>query len=110
MPPWLLGAARRRIPGVNVWEFERDDDLGAVTRRAMDGPTPPDFTVDLVTSTGDTITVRVVSGVPVRDPELLVYVERRGAYELVRREDWRPSGDGERARVLLTLRAWPNRA
>jgi hypothetical protein len=95
------------VPFVNVWKFQVGDDLGAVTRRAMDGAAPADFTADLVSGTGDTITVRVVSGAPSRDPELMVYVERRGAYELVRREEWPPSGGGERARVHLTLRAWP---
>jgi hypothetical protein len=95
--------------GVNVWEFDREEDLGAVTRRSMDGAAPADFTADLVSSTGDTITVRVVSGTPSRDPELTVYVEGRGAYELVRREGWPPSGGGERARLHITLRAWPNR-
>jgi hypothetical protein len=94
---------------VNVWEFEREEDLGAVTQRAMDGEAAADFTADLVSSTGDTITVRVASGTPSRDPELTVYVEGRGAYELLRREEWPPTGEG-RARVQLTLRAWPNRA
>jgi hypothetical protein len=94
---------------MNVWQFERGDDLGAVTRRAMDGTAPADFTAGLVSSTGDTITVRVVSGTPSRDPRLMVYVERRGAYELVRRDEWPPTRDGERRRVHLTLRAWPNR-
>jgi hypothetical protein len=93
---------------MNVWEFERDDDLGAVTRRAMDGASPADFTADLVSSTGDTITVRVVSGTPSRDRELTVYVERRGAYEVARREEWPPRRAGARSRVHLTLRAWPN--
>jgi hypothetical protein len=96
--------------GVTVWEFERDEDLREVTRRAMDGAMPADFTADLVASTGDTITIRVVSGTPSRDPHLMVYVERRGAYELVRREEWPPTrSEGERGRVHLTLRAWPNR-
>jgi hypothetical protein len=93
---------------MNVWEFERDDDLGAVTHRAMDSASPADFTADLVASTGDTITVRIVSGTPSRDPKLTVYVERRGAYEVVRRETWPQTGEG-RARVHFTLRAWPNR-
>jgi hypothetical protein len=97
------------VPFVNVWAFDRDDDLGTVTRRAMDGAAPADFTVDLVSSTGDTITVRVVSGTPSRDPDLTVYVERRGAYELLRREEWPPSRAGERSRVHLMLRAWPHR-
>jgi hypothetical protein len=94
---------------MKVWEFDRSEELGEVSRRALDGARPADFTAELVASTGDTITLRVASGAPTRDADLLVYVEKRGAYELVRREEWPPSGDGERARVLLTLRAWPNR-
>jgi hypothetical protein len=94
---------------MNVWEFHLDDDLGDVTRRAMDCAEPADFTADLVASTGDTITIRVVIGARSHDPELMVYVERRGAYELVRREEWPPVREGERGRVHLTLRAWPHR-
>lgn len=94
---------------MNIWEFDRDDELGAVTRRAMDRATPAEFTAELVSSTGDTITIRVVSGLPPRDPKLMVYVESRGAYEVVRREEWPPSSAGGGARVHLTLRGWPNR-
>jgi hypothetical protein len=91
-----------------VWEFARDDHLGHVAQSAMDGTVPPSFHGEVVASTGDTITLRVVSGTPSRNPRLMVYVERRGTFELVRREEWPPADDG-RPRVQLTLRAWPNR-
>jgi hypothetical protein len=94
---------------MNVWEFERDDDLGAVARHAMDGTAPADFTANLVASTGDTITLRVVSGTPSRNPGMTVYVEGRGAYEVLRREDWPPRQDDVHHRVQLMLRAWPSR-
>jgi hypothetical protein len=83
---------------MNVWEFERDDDLGAVARHAMDGTAP-----------ADTITLRVVSGTPSRNPGMTVYVEGRGAYEVLRREDWPPRQDDVHHRVQLMLRAWPSR-
>jgi hypothetical protein len=73
-----------------------------MARAALDGA-PAQIAVRLVSSTGDTVTVQVVAGEEPLEPGALVYLERRGAYELVRREPW-PEG-----RVLLKLRAWPTR-
>ena len=58
--------------------------------------------LELLRSTGDTITVQVVEGRAPLGPDELLYVGGRGAFEVARREDW----DG---RVLLTLAAWPRR-
>ncbi len=83
----------------DVWEFDRDENLAPATLVAIDRLSPPDYRVQLLSNYGDAITVRVVSGVRV-DPDALVYVERRGFYEVARDEAW-----GETR--LLTLRAFP---
>ena len=85
-----------------VWLHPLDADLGAMARAALDMTEVPDLRVVVVASTGDTITVQVVQGVLPVGHELL-YVERRGAYQLARTEHW-PDG-----KTLLALRAWPAR-
>jgi hypothetical protein len=91
----VLGAraGRHRCP-TSTWRWSPKSPRTEVA--------PPDLTLRLPRSTGDTITVQVVEGrVPLGDE--LLYVGGRGAFEVARREDW---GEG---RVLLTLAAWPRR-
>jgi hypothetical protein len=85
-----------------VWLHPLDADPGAMACAALDMTEVPDLHVLLVASTGDTITVQVVDGRAPVGAELL-YVQRRGTYELARTEHW-PDG-----RTLLVLRAWPGR-
>jgi hypothetical protein len=62
---------------------------------------PPDLELVFLSSTGDTITVRVIKGMVPADPRALLYVRGRGAYEVLRSEVW------PKNRVQLTLAAWP---
>ncbi len=88
---------------VGVWEYDRDDEaLRAAAIISMDNLEPPDFHVDVVSSRGDHLTVQVASGA-LTDPAAVLYVETKGAFEIVRVEPW--SG----GRVIIVLRAWPNR-
>jgi hypothetical protein len=85
-----------------IWVHARDVAEGVMPAVALDRLRPPDLHARLLSSTGDTITVEVVEGVlPMGDD--LLYVERRGPYEVARRETW----PGQQ--VLLTLAAWPRR-
>jgi hypothetical protein len=70
---------------VDVWEFERDVAPGLATRCALGRVEPPDMKVLVTSSTGDTITVHVQQGALI-DPTSLLYVERRGLFEIVRVE------------------------
>lgn len=88
---------------LGVWVFPRGTDPGEMARVAMDMGRLPDLHVQLLTSTGETVTVQVVDGLVPLDATGVLYVQRRGTYELLRREPW-PGG-----RVLLTLAAWPRR-
>jgi hypothetical protein len=88
---------------VAVWLHPLDADLGAMARASLDVREVPDLRALVVASTGDTITVELVQGIRPVGLELL-YVERRGAYQLARTEFW-PGG-----RTVLVLRAWPARS
>ncbi len=89
-----------------VWEFEREADLRLATLCALDQVEPPDMHVVVMSSTGDTVTARITSGRLI-DPESLLYVERRGLFEILGTEAWTPSD--EPGRTLLRLRAFPSR-
>jgi hypothetical protein len=92
-----------------VWEFEPDDNLAAATVAVLDGLVEAEFRALLLRSTGDTVTLQVVEGVPTAHADTVYYVERRGTFRLERREEWPPIRDGAPRRYLLTLRAWPAR-
>ena len=64
----------------------------------------PDLRVLVMSSTGDTITVEVANGV-LSDLDSLLYVERRGFFEVMRTERRFTSGG---ARESLALRAFPS--
>lgn len=87
---------------LGAWSHPADADPGAMAREALDGARPADLRLQLLRSTGDTVTVQVADGRAPLGHELL-YLERRGPYDVARRESW-PAG-----RVLLTLTAWPGR-
>lgn len=87
---------------LGVWEYERGEEaLRAAAIIAMDRLQPPDFHVEVVSSRGDHLTVQLASGA-LTDPAAILYVETRGTFEIMRVEPWP-------GRVLLVLRAWPNR-
>jgi hypothetical protein len=89
---------------MGAWEYDRDDDaLRAAAIIAMDRLAPPDFHVEVVSSRGDHLTVQIASG-SLTDPAAILYVEGRGTFEIVRVEPWPDR------RVMLVLRACPNRA
>jgi hypothetical protein len=88
---------------LDIWEFPRGFDLAKITQIAIDALSPPDLRAHLVSSRGDILTVQVADGTPPTDPEMRLYVGGRGAFEAIRTERW----PGER--VLLVLRAWPQR-
>ena len=91
---------------LSVWEFEKEVAPDLAAQVALEKLEPADLEVVLLSTRGDVITVQVVDG-SLSDPESVLYVARRGLYELVRSEEWPPLEDGA-PRVLLTLRAWPN--
>jgi hypothetical protein len=61
----------------------------------------------VVSLRGDVVTIQLEGGSrPSIAQSTRYYIERRGPYRLLRHEVW--PGDGS-ARVLLTMRAWPQR-
>jgi hypothetical protein len=55
---------------------------------------------------GDAITVQLVGAKgPSGDPDIVFYVEKRGAYVLERVEEWPPLSGETRKRFLLILKA-----
>ena len=86
-----------------AWEFPRGLDLAVVREVAEEGAEPPDFQAHVLSRADDTIQVLLVDGVAAY-ADVIVYVERLGAFEVVRREVW--AGDPN-PRVLLTLRRFP---
>ena len=92
-------------PGVlDVWEFERDDDPVEAAGIAGNHMVPPDFRALLLADQGEVITVQVVQGA-LRSPDSVLYVERRGPHDVLRRAEWLPAPGESRGRSLLTLRA-----
>ncbi len=91
---------------LDVWEFHREVEPALAVCCALYHVEPPDMHVVVASSTGDTATARITSG-GLADPESLLYVERRGLFEIVGTEMW--SGPGETGRTLLRLRAFPSR-
>jgi hypothetical protein len=93
---------------LSAWEFPRSTPLAEMVFVAREAVAvapgelkPPDLQLWLLSSTGDTITVRVLRGTVPVDPSALLYVRGRGAYEVLRSEVW------PKQRVRLTLAAWP---
>jgi hypothetical protein len=88
---------------VSAWAFPRSLSVAVMVQVAQDHLESPDLHIRILSTTGDGLSVQVVDGVVPFDPDAVIYVERRGPFEIARREAW-PGG-----RVLLTLAAWPRR-
>jgi hypothetical protein len=86
-----------------VWIFPHSTEPATMAAIARPGQRAPDLRVAVLASRGDILTVQALARADRLAPGALVYVEQRGAFELLRREDW---GGG---RALLTLAAWPRR-
>ncbi len=84
---------------LSAWEWHSDVDIGVAALVALDRLVPPDLDVRLLSSTGDHLSVEVVRGAAPVPADALWYVETRGAFEVVRRED------GPDGRVVLSLAA-----
>jgi hypothetical protein len=88
---------------VDVWEAHEDEALDALTRVAQDRTREPTFRCTVLSSTGDALGLQVLGDdLPSGDAKV-VYVEGRGAFELVRVERWPPALGGKKPRVLLKL-------
>lgn len=91
---------------LGVWEFDHLRALAAVRPAIIDGLLSPTFQVDLLRSYGDVVIVRVADRtLPCRRMDAIYYVERRGSFVPLRREDWPAIHAGSGPRVILTLRA-----
>ncbi len=84
---------------LGAWEWHSDVDIGVAALVALDRLVPPDLDVRLLSSSGDRLSVEVVRGAAPVPADALWYVETRGAFEVVRRED------GPDGRVVLSLAA-----
>lgn len=85
---------------LEAWIFPRGFDPESVALIAREGRTPADLRGRLVSTRDDVLTLQLVAGKPPTASEFLLHVGGRGAFEILRAEEW-PGG-----RVLLTLRAW----
>jgi hypothetical protein len=81
-----------------------------MSRVALDLIEEPDARGVLVSSRGDVIALQLVEGKLTGDFESKLYVEKRGGYTILRREEWPPARPGAAGRTVITLRAWPNRS
>ena len=89
-----------------VWEFCDHQELNAMRPAVLDGAIRPAFGVYLLRSYGTAVVVRVVGEeTPSRLRAPYYYIEGRGAFRLLRREDWPALSDGDGSRILLTLGA-----
>lgn len=90
---------------IGVWEFDENEKFDPVV--AMDRIQPPSWNAREVTSRGDVVTLQLETGArPSIMPSTRYYIEKRGPFRMLRHEVW--PGDGA-ARVMLTMRAWPQR-
>jgi hypothetical protein len=92
-----------------IWEFPADTAYPAMVRFALERTGEPDAYGVLLSSRDDVIGLQIVDGQVTADGESRFYVEKRGGYVLVRREQWPPAQPGGAPRTVLTLRAWPHR-
>jgi len=76
---------------VGAWIAAEQVDLAEITRAAMDTTVPPDFRVMILSSTGDTLGLKVTAVQPTLKADQLAYVERRGSFEVLRVETWPPN-------------------
>ena len=95
---------------LDIWEFERGCDRHRAARVAKECLLPPRFRALLLRSHGDAVVIQLAGDQgPSGDRSAIFYVERRGFFELARREEWPPPPGESRMRVLLMLTACPPR-
>jgi len=92
----------------DIWEFARGCDRRRAAGAAEARSVAPRFRATLLRSHGDAVVVQVAGGQgPSGDRSAIFYLERRGFFELARREEW-PSPPGQYGTsVLLMLTACP---
>lgn len=86
-----------------VWEYERrDKTLRGARLVAIGGLRPHGFSVELLSTKGEHVTVQIMHGALV-DSASILFVESHGTFEILAVEPWPESGR------FLTLRPWPAR-
>lgn len=92
-----------------IWEFPPDAEYGAMVQFVLERAGEPDAEGLLLSSREDVVSVQLASGTLSGNPASRFYLEGRGGYVLVRREDWPPLEPRGVPRSMLTLREWPHR-
>jgi hypothetical protein len=92
-----------------IWEFPLDTAYPAMVRFALERVEEPDAYGVLLSRRDDVIGVQLAAGRLSGDPDSRFYLEERGGYVLLRREEWPPLRPGGPVRTVLTLREWPHR-
>jgi hypothetical protein len=92
-----------------IWEFPQDAEYTAMVQFVLEEVGDPDAYALLLSSRDDVLAVQLASGEISGDPASRFYVQDRGGYVLVRREEWPPLQPGGGPRTMLTLREWPHR-
>lgn|SRR5512146_421547 len=87
---------------VEAWQFSEHVEREYAERVAFDRLADPDIHAVLLSAGQDWVRAQVVSGLP--QVGALLYVGRLGLFEITRRDEW-ASIAGQRARVLIMLRA-----
>lgn len=92
-----------------IWEFPQDAEYSAMVQFVQEEVGDPDAYAVLLSTRDDILAVQLASGAISGDSDSRFYVEDRGGYVLVRREEWPPLAPGGAPRIMLTLREWPHR-
>jgi hypothetical protein len=92
-----------------IWEFPADAEFPEMVRFVEEGLGDPDAEGVLLSSREDVVAVQLASGTLSGNPASRFYLEGRGGYALVRREEWPALEPGGVPRSILTLREWPHR-
>jgi hypothetical protein len=92
-------------PVVDLWEAAPDEAPEALARAAQDRSRPPTCRCAVLSQADDALGLQVLGDDLPRGEASAVWVEGRGAFELLRVERWPPVPGGKRPRVLLKLRA-----
>jgi len=90
---------------VDVWEAEPGEAPETLARAARERARPPACRCAVLSEVGGAIGLQVLGDDLPRGEVGALWVEGRGAFELLRVERWPPLPGGRRPRVLLKLRA-----